>query len=507
MTNKNLSPAEQNQLAAANEWFIQHQDEFIRDLSDWIRIPSVSDETQATTEAPYGPQVQRIFQTAARKAKEFGLVSLEHEGRVLEIRFDEKQPVNDISLVSHLDVVPAGEGWTTNPFESYEKDGFIIGRGSHDNKYGALVDLYLLRYLKEHGIRLHHPIRILYGGAEETTLSDMEYYVSHYGTPYQAIVTDSPFPANNAQKGHLVVYVDIPAGSFFSMFHCGLAANIVPQDTFLTIRQPFDRFAEAFGTINESLRARLSIKPGGEQDAVELTAHGITGHSAFPANTINPIPLFAEGLLQVDAQLKFLEEKDKNALHAIATLFKSPYATNTELGYNDEESGRTTQNLGLVRYDPEAKALKLTVDIRYSVTRKAEKVQAILESLFARYGATITSIERSDPYYVPPDDPRLQTLLSAYNDYLGTSEQPNSTGGGTHARVIPNALNFGPSFGDHTYTDGTLISPRPSFIKPGKGVPHGADEWMSLHDAELTFAIYLLGITRLDAQLNHERKL
>ena len=37
-------------------------------------------------------------------------------------------------LAGHLDVVPAGEGWTTPPFEVTVRQGQIYGRGVADNK-------------------------------------------------------------------------------------------------------------------------------------------------------------------------------------------------------------------------------------------------------------------------------------------------------------------------------------------------------------------------------------
>ena len=37
----------------------------------------------------------------------------------------------------HVDVVPAGDGWSTNPYEAVTVDGFIYGRGTQDMKSGV----------------------------------------------------------------------------------------------------------------------------------------------------------------------------------------------------------------------------------------------------------------------------------------------------------------------------------------------------------------------------------
>ena len=39
-----------------------------------------------------------------------------------------------IGIVCHLDVVPSGDGWNTNPFELTLKDGILYGRGIVDDK-------------------------------------------------------------------------------------------------------------------------------------------------------------------------------------------------------------------------------------------------------------------------------------------------------------------------------------------------------------------------------------
>ena len=42
-----------------------------------------------------------------------------------------------LCFAGHVDVVPAGSGWDTNPYEAVEKDGYIYGRGTQDMKSGV----------------------------------------------------------------------------------------------------------------------------------------------------------------------------------------------------------------------------------------------------------------------------------------------------------------------------------------------------------------------------------
>ena len=48
-------------------------------------------------------------------------------------KFDEG---DHLCFAGHVDVVPAGKDWETNPYEAVEKDGFIYGRGAQDMKSG-----------------------------------------------------------------------------------------------------------------------------------------------------------------------------------------------------------------------------------------------------------------------------------------------------------------------------------------------------------------------------------
>ncbi|MFA6138356.1 MAG: succinyl-diaminopimelate desuccinylase [Sulfurimonas sp.] len=42
-----------------------------------------------------------------------------------------------LCFAGHVDVVPAGGGWDTNPYEAVEKEGYIYGRGTQDMKSGV----------------------------------------------------------------------------------------------------------------------------------------------------------------------------------------------------------------------------------------------------------------------------------------------------------------------------------------------------------------------------------
>jgi len=53
-----------------------------------------------------------------------------------------------LCLAGHIDVVPAGDGWSSNPFQATEKDGYIYGRGTQDMKSGVSAIVQTLKEVK-----------------------------------------------------------------------------------------------------------------------------------------------------------------------------------------------------------------------------------------------------------------------------------------------------------------------------------------------------------------------
>ena len=65
-------------------------------------------------------------------------------------------------LNGHIDVVPAGAGWSMDPFGGVVKDGKIWGRGTVDQKGGMAAMVYAGGIIKELG--LNHQFTIYFTG-------------------------------------------------------------------------------------------------------------------------------------------------------------------------------------------------------------------------------------------------------------------------------------------------------------------------------------------------------
>ena len=71
-----------------------------------------------------------------------------------------------LAVICHLDVVPAGDGWDSDPFKARVSDGRVYGRGANDNKGQMASMMVLARFLKQHESRLKGRFLIV-GAADE----------------------------------------------------------------------------------------------------------------------------------------------------------------------------------------------------------------------------------------------------------------------------------------------------------------------------------------------------
>jgi succinyl-diaminopimelate desuccinylase len=65
-----------------------------------------------------------------------------------------------VHLNGHFDVVPAGNGWTVDPWGGHVRDGKIYGRGSCDMKAGIAAAVYASEAIRRAGIELNGTVEI-----------------------------------------------------------------------------------------------------------------------------------------------------------------------------------------------------------------------------------------------------------------------------------------------------------------------------------------------------------
>jgi acetylornithine deacetylase/succinyl-diaminopimelate desuccinylase-like protein len=80
--------------------------------------------------------------------------------------FESRQPSASLLANAHLDTVPAGRGWTVDPFAGEVRDSTIYGRGAIDHKSPIAALLHAVGALKEHD-RLPSRLILVFDADEE----------------------------------------------------------------------------------------------------------------------------------------------------------------------------------------------------------------------------------------------------------------------------------------------------------------------------------------------------
>ncbi|ERE74419.1 putative carboxypeptidase PM20D1 [Cricetulus griseus] len=118
-------------------------------LKGAIQIPTVSfshEESNTTALAEFGEYIRKVFPTVFQSS------FVQHEvvgtySHLFTVQGSDSS-LQPYMLMAHFDVVPAPEeGWEVPPFSGLERDGFIYGRGTLDNKNSVMAILQALELL------------------------------------------------------------------------------------------------------------------------------------------------------------------------------------------------------------------------------------------------------------------------------------------------------------------------------------------------------------------------
>lgn len=188
-------------------------------LRDLVATPSVSGSEEA---------VAQLVETTARQ---WGLdVVRDATGVKIALRARREGPT--LAMVSHLDVVPPGEGWTQDPFQPTMTGGTLIGRGSSDAKASVAAMMAAVRDLAEGKSPRRGTLLLIFGYGEETRHTTMPEAVRSVGTIDAAVIgepTNLDFAV--AQRG--LMMIDLVARG--PQRHAAYAANDDDAPSAITI--------------------------------------------------------------------------------------------------------------------------------------------------------------------------------------------------------------------------------------------------------------------------------
>nr|XP_034977322.1 N-fatty-acyl-amino acid synthase/hydrolase PM20D1 isoform X1 [Zootoca vivipara] len=148
----------------------QERRELKEALQGAIRMQTVSfspNDQNTTALAEFEPYIRKAFPAV------FSAAFIKHEvigeySHLFTIQGSNAQ-LQPYMLIAHIDVVPASpDGWdVSDPFSAEERDGFIYGRGTLDNKNSVMGILHALEFLLRRNYRPQRSFYIGLGHDEE----------------------------------------------------------------------------------------------------------------------------------------------------------------------------------------------------------------------------------------------------------------------------------------------------------------------------------------------------
>ena len=145
------------------QYFEDHKDEIIKEIVDLTKImvkeKTVNVVSAKLSEHPYlkfrgeeyrcGNIVKDFLDRSGIEYNEYARM----EGRPNIIgTLGKNENGKKLLMPAHMDVVPSGDGWDTDPYEAFEKDGKLYGRGTLDDK-GPLASILVAgKVMKDTGL-------------------------------------------------------------------------------------------------------------------------------------------------------------------------------------------------------------------------------------------------------------------------------------------------------------------------------------------------------------------
>ena len=406
--------------------------DMIETLQRWIRVPSVRAERSAEN-APFGADVRRALDTAMADLKRLGMEPRDVDGYCCDTEIGEGDEV--IAVLSHLDVVPEGEGWDHDPYGAEIIDGRMIGRGTSDDKGPGVAAVFAMKAILNAGIPLRRRCRLILGCDEECGMLELEYYEQKIGLPDRGVSPDANFPLINTEKGglKLALHAALDDARLIEIAS-GTRVNVVPNQAVAVLAGDWrEAAADAFDVDDEDCALESDLVDGNTR----LTVTGVSAHASVPEKGKNAAKMLVHVLAKLGiggAPIALLDE----------AAGRESAGEDLGIAGSDKVSGALTINLGLL-FAREGK-IDVTFDCRYPVFFNPETIGETVQRRLAPAGYALEPIEPSVPHHVPESSELVAKLMDVYNTITGENAKPFAIGGGTYARHLKEGVAYGMMF-------------------------------------------------------------
>lgn len=423
------------------EYIDSQKESFLKDLKSLVDINS--ERSAAKEGMPFGDGSARALEKMSEIAALHGFEAVNFDNYALEINFGNSP---ELMLLAHLDVVPAGDGWTYEPYNMSVENGKIYGRGVTDDKGAALCCLYAMKAVKELFGTPKKGVRLVLGSGEETGSEDMEYYFSKRPFLPHTVSPDADYPVINIEKGRFAPTFSkkLKNGGEKRLvsFTGGDTVNIVPGKAEAKVsgftQEEISRAAE-FTYNKTGVRFEIKIK----DEITEISATGTSAHASLPEKGNSA----STALVSLINTLPMDKSEVSSAFESMEKLFPhgETDGKSVRIKMSDEKSGALTLNLGVLSF--QNSTLSGTLDIRAPLCATHENMCNVLFSALKEHGFSANTKATLTPvHYVPTSSPIVKAALKVYEEYTGDKGECLAIGGGTYVHDIDGGIAFGPTF-------------------------------------------------------------
>lgn len=427
----------------------EYEDQIIADLSGLLSIESVRDDSKATPDAPLGPGPRAALDYMYQIAERDGFTT--HDVDHIAGRIEVGKGEDVFGILCHVDVVPAGEGWDTPPFEATVTDDAIIARGTLDDKGPTIAAYYAVKILNDMNVDWKKRIHIIIGTDEESDWKCVNRYFETEEMPALGFAPDAEFPAIHGEKGITtfdlkqkasntdakdadVKLLSFESGQRYNMVPDEAVARLSVQNDDLDVTARYQQYLEAHDLTGTSEL---------DGDTLVLKMKGKAVHGMDPSIGLNAGLFLIHFLneLNLDAQAKQFTDLSERYL------FESHFGEKMGMKFHTDKMGDLTTNIGIISYSSE-NAGEYGINLRYpegfefddAIKRFTNEVNAL------GFELDLGKVQR--PHYVDKNDPFVQSLVQAYRNQTGDMTEPYTIGGGTYARNLDKGVAFGAMFSD-----------------------------------------------------------